>query len=725
MHPFITRSAGSSCFRTLASKSKPSSAARYSQLSTPTSLSLSNAATGSAFSGSTAFSLLAQVSPLQSVAAAKPWKPLYTTAMIKSTAVTQSHDRKGNGRFESSVAASAVAEDSGEDDEHNFGRVSEAVNGSRFNRNHNHNGDAMWRTVPRRTPPSTTTRAPSHKVTNGVNGSAKRANGRRKASANGHLAQPSDYFRHLPNGTRPVPTSIPTSEINGHGKGSRQPSPEATHRRAFDAWGAGSDVVHENMFTPDDGQMLTKEAVKIPTSSDARTSASTSSHDRNNINVNTSINGRNQETNSAETKILDSYDRLLQEKSSFHFGYPYNLMYDHSELYEFMKYSINNLGDPYITSNYAVHSRQFECAVIDFFAELWEADKLSCDSSKPQTLDDSDDDSELPYWGYVTTSGTEGNLHGILMGRERFRPNAILYMSSETHYSVFKAANYYRMDCRVIPTTANGEIDYDLLEQELQKNHDVEAILNVNIGTTVKGAVDNLDRIVDMLKRNEIPRERYHIHCDGALFGLFVPFLKNNAFKHEHDDGGAYENLSKLSFAEQPIDSIAVSGHKMLGCPMPCGIALCRKEHVVAQHIDYLNSVDTTIMGSRNGQAALFLWYSLRKKGMDGIANDVQHCIETSRYLFEQLQSVGIECRYNPYSCTVVMERPMSQQFIQRWQLACEDNIAHVVVMPNITKSKIDIFVAEFLQCIRTNGQWKNIAESSPLDVLQKSSLEW
>jgi len=25
---------------------------------------------------------------------------------------------------------------------------------------------------------------------------------------------------------------------------------------------------------------------------------------------------------------------------------------------------------------------------------------------------------------------------------------------------------------------------------------------------------------------------------------------------------------------EKPIDSIAVSGHKMLGCPMPCGVLL-------------------------------------------------------------------------------------------------------------------------------------------------------
>ncbi len=39
----------------------------------------------------------------------------------------------------------------------------------------------------------------------------------------------------------------------------------------------------------------------------------------------------------------------------------------------------------------------------------------------------------------------EGNLHGILVGREVL-PDGILYASRETHYSVFKAGRMYRMD---------------------------------------------------------------------------------------------------------------------------------------------------------------------------------------------------------------------------------------------------------------------------------------
>ena len=40
--------------------------------------------------------------------------------------------------------------------------------------------------------------------------------------------------------------------------------------------------------------------------------------------------------------------------------YPYNLDFDFSALEGLQKFSINNLGDPFIESNYGVHSREFE-----------------------------------------------------------------------------------------------------------------------------------------------------------------------------------------------------------------------------------------------------------------------------------------------------------------------------------------------------------------------------
>jgi hypothetical protein len=182
-------------------------------------------------------------------------------------------------------------------------------------------------------------------------------------------------------------------------------------------------------------------------------------------------------------------------------------------------------------------------------------------------------------WGYVTNCGTEGNLHGILVGREvggrcgagaarecwvvfwsagfgllpsaarapgatngvrapflppptyppthpktfpdhptpsltttrptahppthppprrQALPDGVLYSSRESHYSVFKAARMYRMDAVKVDTLPTGEIDYDhfaaLLAEEAA-GRGRPAIVNVNIGTTVKGAVDDVDKV--------------------------------------------------------------------------------------------------------------------------------------------------------------------------------------------------------------------------------------
>ena len=171
--------------------------------------------------------------------------------------------------------------------------------------------------------------------------------------------------------------------------------------------------------------------------------------------------------------------------------------------------------------------------------------------------------------------------------------------------------------------------------------------------------------------------------------------------------------------------------------------------------IDYLNSVDTTIMGSRNGHAALHIWHSLRTKGLEGIQKDVMSCISTAQYLQKELTRVGITARLNDLSSTVVLERPAHEPFVQKWQLACEEDIAHVVVMPNVTPAKVgpgpnpnplspnwshpysqpvtptpsppsrqvDRFVAELSASIAEHGRTTPLRPESPLALLD--SIAW
>ena len=155
----------------------------------------------------------------------------------------------------------------------------------------------------------------------------------------------------------------------------------------------------------------------------------------------------------------------------------------------------------------------------------------------------------------------------------------------------------------------------------------------------------------------------------------------------------------KVTF-KKPIGSVTVSGHKFVGCPMPCGVQITRLEHInaLSRDVEYLASRDATIMGSRNGHAPIFLWYTLNWKGYRGFQKEVQKCLRNAHYLKDCLISAGIGAMLNELSSTVVFEHPQDEEFIRKWQLACQGNIAHVVVMPNITIDKLDDFLNELVQ---------------------------
>lgn len=349
----------------------------------------------------------------------------------------------------------------------------------------------------------------------------------------------------------------------------------------------------------------------------------------------------------------------IEQRSQFHAGYPYNLSCDFSDIAKFFKFLLNNAGDPYVEPDFGLHSRKFEQEVLSFFAQLYKIP-------------------ENEFWGYVTAGGTEGNLYGILLAREIY-PQGILYSSQDSHYSIPKAARLFGIQHQVINSQINGEIDYEHLSQVIQQNSHQPVIINLNIGTTVKGAIDDLDKVLDILKQHQI--QDYYIHCDAALSGMILPFL---------------DNAPQINF-QKPIDSVAISG-KFIGSPLPCGVVLTKKKWVekVETMIEYIGSKDTTILGSRNGHTPLILWYALKKRGYEGFAQEAKICIQNAQYLFQQLKLREYPCMLNKFSNTVVFQKP-KQLLIKKWQLATLDNLAHLIVMQNINQQKIDTFVDELI----------------------------
>lgn len=141
---------------------------------------------------------------------------------------------------------------------------------------------------------------------------------------------------------------------------------------------------------------------------------------------------------------------------------------------------------------------------------------------------------------------------------------------------------------------------------------------------------------------------------------------------------------------------------------MPCGVQITRLEHInaLSRDVDYLASRDATVMGSRNGHAPIFLWHTLNRKGYRGFQKEVQKCLRNTHYLKDRLISAGIGAMLNELSSTVVIECPQDEEFIRKWQLACQGNIAHVVVMPNITIDKLDDFLNQLNELVQKRDAW-------------------
>jgi len=358
-----------------------------------------------------------------------------------------------------------------------------------------------------------------------------------------------------------------------------------------------------------------------------------------------------------DQRLADLFKELTNKSSTF-IGYPTNAVLSYSNLGKFLDFTINNVGDPFSDCNYKVSTREFEKEVLHFFGDLMHIEP---------------DD----FWGYVTNGGTEGNMYGLYLGRETY-PDGIIYYSEDTHYSISKTVRVLNSKHVMIKSQPNGEMDYNHFKETVSSLSHYPVIVNANIGTTMKGAIDNVANIVGIL--NSLNIKDYYIHCDAALFGIMLPFI----------------NHAPIFDFRLPISSISISGHKFLGSPIPSGIALARRDTVkkIERSIEYIGSLDSTLSGSRDGFSVLILWQAIKHLELKGIEKMVHRCMNITTYALSKFAEIGYPAWVNPYSNIIIIKRP-SEEIIQKWQLAPQGDDAHIIIMPHTTTEMVDEFVGE------------------------------
>ncbi|MEY1661349.1 histidine decarboxylase [Isoalcanivorax beigongshangi] len=357
----------------------------------------------------------------------------------------------------------------------------------------------------------------------------------------------------------------------------------------------------------------------------------------------------------ADQSRLDAFWHYCLEHQHFNLGYPEAADFDYAALEPFLRFSLNNCGDWGEASNYLLNSFGFEKEVVQYFADLF---RISADQC----------------WGYVTHGGTEGNLFGCYLARELFA-DGILYCSRDTHYSVAKIVRLLRLPCRWVASQPGGEMDYDDLSRQLQIDRCRHPIIFANLGTTLRGAVDDLAEIQRRLARHGLHREQYYLHGDAALSGMILPFV-DQPQPHTFADG---------------LDSISVSGHKMIGSPMPCGIVLAQQRHVqqVSVAVDYISARDQTISGSRNGHTPLLLWAALRSRTASGWRQRIAQCVARADQAIERFQSAGVPAWRHHNSITVVFPCP-SEPTWRRHCLATSGDTAHLITLPHQQPAQLE-----------------------------------
>lgn len=349
---------------------------------------------------------------------------------------------------------------------------------------------------------------------------------------------------------------------------------------------------------------------------------------------------------------LNQFAEKILEKKQSSIGYPINQNTSLDDFYDWYIQkklycvSMNNVGDPCKKekdSNYSLNTHEFEREVVAYFATQYGFEKED-------------------HWGFVTTSGTDGNNHGIYAGRKYLQLQSksapIIYYSEEAHHSVKNLADVQNTEFREIKAQVMGEMDIDDFGQQLHPSR--PALIVIAMGTTFKGAIDDQAAIRKILQKKH--NGPVYVHLDAALFGGFLPYLDSHA--------------SQLVNRQiHKFDSIAVSGHKFFGFDEPMGIYISTRDafkNLNPNYIGYLDDSVPTITCSRSALASLKFWWKINSTSSEEFQKQAKAILINAECFLRSMRNARIKAWKNSYSNIIFFEKP-SKAVQKKYDLAPEE----------------------------------------------------
>ena len=256
-------------------------------------------------------------------------------------------------------------------------------------------------------------------------------------------------------------------------------------------------------------------------------------------------------------------------------------------------------------------------------------------------------------FGILVSGGSMANYVGLAVARQakvkNIRENGMphnkefctLYTSKELHFSLIKAVEglgFGRKALRLIATYDDLSIDIEALEKEIIKdkaNGFTPICVIGTAGTVNTGAIDDLDRIAELCKR-----ENLWFHVDGAFGALLVLSSKHK---------------NRLTGIEK-ADSVAFDFHKWMHINYEAAFALIRNHDLhastFAQHAHYTNPLTRGVASSEKMFSdygpelsrefkALKIWMSIKEHGIQKLGQLIDQNIEQAQHLGSLISKSG------------------------------------------------------------------------------------
>jgi len=272
-----------------------------------------------------------------------------------------------------------------------------------------------------------------------------------------------------------------------------------------------------------------------------------------------------------------------------------------------------------------------------------------------------------------------------------------------------------------VPSNDDGSIYIPALSKLVRffANRGHPILVCFNYGTTFKGAYDDINLAVKELipilrdaglyKRKVIYdnktgkfdiRTGFWFHVDGALGSAYIPFLSPQQSK----------GIPNFDFRINEIHSIAMSGHKWIGMPWPCGIYMSKVKYQINPNDspNYIGSPDSTLFGSRNAFSALLLWDYFSKNSLEDLRKKADYSMEMAQYAFSQLRKLernleqDLWVDYSPRTFTVRFKKA-NPNIVFKYSLSEEILLVngekrvynHIYLMGHVTRDLIDQLVKD------------------------------